>query len=117
MDAYFAQGTEESRKEIEAALENLLGIHRWTFDEVERRENLVALEFDSCFKQLHEDCIKIAEDFQFGLEVPTQNLCKPEKGNHTEYFDIFCANCSMQRTYPNCVCRKLEVSTPRSCKV
>ena len=104
----FAQGTEESRKRIEAALENLWEYTGGLFDEVEEEENLVALNLIPASKQLHEEWkAKIAEDFaKFGLEVPTSEFMQKgsRKGIHTEYFGyILCELQYMQRTYPNCV--------------
>ena len=104
----FAQGTDESRKRIEAALENLWEYTGGLFDEVEEEENLVALNLIPASKQLYEEWkAKIAEDFaKFGLEVPTSEFMQKgsRKGIHTEYFGyILCELQYMQRTYPNCV--------------
>ena len=84
-----------------------LGIHRWTFDEVEEEENLVALNLIPASKQLHEEWkAKIAEDFaKFGLEVPTSEFMqkKQKRNSHQNILDIFCANCSTCKNVSNCV--------------
>ena len=107
MDAYFAQGTEESRKRIEAALENLWEYTGGTFDEVEEEENLVALNLIPASKQLHEEWkAKIAEDFKIWFRSSNFRIYAKgsRKGIHTEYFGyILCELQYMQRMYPNCV--------------
>ena len=91
-----------------------LGIHRWTFDEVEEEENLVALNLIPASKQLHEEWkAKIAEDFaKFGLEVPTSEFMQKaaEKEFTPNILDIFCANYSICKEPIQIVFgRKLEV--------
>lgn len=104
----FAQGTEESRKRLETALENLWEYTGGLFDEVEGEAELVSLDIIIFSQQLHADWkAKIMEDFEkFGLDVPSSEFMQKgsRKGIHTEYFGyILCELQYMQRTYPNCV--------------
>ena len=103
----FAQGTEESKNRLNAALQNLWEYTGGLFDEVENEAELAALNLIPSSKELYQSWKqKVAQDFtKFGLEVPAENWMQKgsRKGIHTEYFGyILCELQYMQRTYPNC---------------
>lgn len=103
----FADGTEESRSRIEAAVEMLWEYTRGIFSETPGEKDLVALQIVPDAAQLYEEWKeRVAEDFRkFGLSIPEgefmQKGCRT--GYHTEYFGyILCELQYMQRAYPNC---------------
>lgn len=103
----FAQGTEESRTRLKAALENLWEYTGGLFAEVDDEQKLVDLDIIPSSKALHESWMaKISSDFAvFGLEVPAETWMQKgsRKGIHTEWFGfILCELQYMQRTYPDC---------------
>ena len=103
----FAQGTEESKIRLNAALENLWEYTGGLFDEVSDEKELVDLGLipsSNALKELWMD--KVSQDFsKFGLKVPSETWMQEgsRKGIHTEWFGyILCELQYMQRTYPNC---------------
>lgn len=103
----FANGTEESRQRLQAALENMWEYTGGLFDTVEDEADLAALNLIPSSKQIYGLWRqKIAEDFKhFGIEVPASEFMQKgsRKGIHTEYFGyILCELQYMQRTYPDC---------------
>lgn len=103
----FAQGTEESKTRLNAALENLWEYTGGLFDEVPDEQNLAELNLIPSSSSLKESWMnRISSDFaKFGLNVPTETWMQKgsRKGIHTEWFGfILCELQYMQRTYPDC---------------
>lgn len=103
----FAKGTDESRKRLEQALENLWEYTGGLFDEVENEAHMATLNIAPSSKELYKKWQeKISKDFEFfGLSVPVETWMQKgsRQGIHTEYFGyILCELQYMQRTYPGC---------------
>lgn len=103
----FANGTDESRTRLEAAVENMWEYTGGLFAETEGEEDLFKLDIIPSSSQLYTDWKNlIAKDFaDFNLEFPTEEFMQKgsRKGIHTEYFGfILCELQYMQRTYPDC---------------
>ena len=103
----FANGTVESRKRLENAVENLWEYTGGLFEEVEGEAELAALNLIPSTATIYEAWkTKIAQDFEiFGLKIPADDWMQKgsRKGIHTEYFGyILCELQYMQRTYPDC---------------
>ena len=103
----FAGGTEESKKRVQEAVENLWEYTGGMFAETSGEEDLAKLEVVPIGKEIHEDWKKIiTQDFQeFGIEIPESEFMQKgsRTGYHTEYFGfILCELQFMQKTYPNC---------------
>ncbi|WP_292010103.1 1,2-phenylacetyl-CoA epoxidase subunit PaaC [Chryseobacterium sp.] len=104
----FAQGTEESKKRLTNAIENIWEYTKGLFAKVEGESELSALNVVPNADELYQQFISITEkDFQeFGLEYPAKDhFMQPRSrtGYHTEYFGyILCELQYMQRAYPGC---------------
>lgn len=103
----FAQGTDESKNRLNAALENLWEYTGGLFDEVEDEQNFGDLGLIPSSQTIKEAWMnKIAADFaKFGLAIPSETWMQKgsRKGIHTEWFGyILCELQYMQRTYPDC---------------
>lgn len=103
----FANGTTESSKRLEQALENVWEYTGGLFDETEAEDDLYKLGIIPSSKQLFEQWKSlISKDFtEFNLPVPESDFMQKgsRKGIHTEYFGfILCELQYMQRTYPEC---------------
>lgn len=103
----FAQGTEESKTRLNAAIENIWEYTKGLFVKVEGEDELVALNVVPNVDAIYEEFLKQSKaDFEkFGLAYPTNEFMQPKSrtGYHTEYFGyILCEMQYMQRAYPGC---------------
>ena len=103
----FGNGTEESQKRLQSALENLWEYTGGLFDEVEDESQLVELNLIPSSDQIKEDwTMVLKDDFKvFNLQIPQSHFMQKgsRKGIHTEYFGyILCELQYMQRAYPGC---------------
>lgn len=103
----FAQGNEESKTRLDAALDNLWEYTGGLFDEVEGEADLEKLDLIPSSKKMYEDWKnQINQDFaKFEIKVPESEFMQKgsRKGIHTEYFGyILCELQYLQRAYPDC---------------
>lgn len=103
----FANGTDESQKRLQNAIENLWEYSGGLFDETEGEENLVKLEIVPDSSQLKENWMALVQkDFaELNIAIPENPFMQKgsRTGYHTEYFGyILCELQYMQRAYPGC---------------
>lgn len=103
----FANGNEESKSRLDAALDNLWEYTGGLFDKVEGEEDVVKLDLIPSSKELQQEWkAQVEKDFtNFGIVIPSSEFMQKgsRKGIHTEYFGfILCELQYMQRAYPDC---------------
>lgn len=104
----FAQGTDESKSRLLAAVEAVWEYTGGLFDEVDGESEWVALGLIPSSKEIYAEWNAQIKNFftTIEIEIPTDPFMQKgsRKGIHTEYFGyILCELQYMQRTYPDCV--------------